>query len=390
MSLMRWLMGWVRFRVVTPKGGERFLNSCTRAKIYLWRVRPGKNGITACVRAGQYAALRKPARQAKVRLEIQKKRGLPLKLVHLRHRPGLVTGFVLFWVVLLGLGQCFWTVEVTGCKRIPENDLRQVLAEQGIAPGARKSGFSVKEVQTKLMKSFPQISWISINNHGADVDVQLTEKEEQPPVVDQNGWYHLRASESGTVVEMHVSEGTPVVKKGDGVIKGQLLVSAVVEDKEQKFMQLYHAAGTVIAETKHTLQAGVPFGLAQWQVCGQPAERRSLRVFGVQLPLSVQLPPQGQLMRTGEQTVVRLCGKELPLSFLREQLMPVRLVTRQRSRAEVEEEAKLLLDSREKTELHGVTVTKRSDTVKADKKGVTITRELICRENIAKEVKISQ
>lgn len=390
MGLTHWLTGWVRFRVVTPKGGERFLNCCTRAKIYIWRVRPGSKGITACVRAGQYAALRRPARQAKVRLQIQRKGGLPLKIAHLRHRPGLIAGFVLFWVALLALGQCFWTVEVTGCKNIPENELRQALAEQGVAPGVKKSGFSAKEVQTKMMEKFPQISWISVNNHGADVDVQLTEKDEQPPVADQNGWYHLRASENGIVVEMHVSAGSPVVKVGDGVIKNQLLVSAVVEDKEQKFMRLYHAAGTVIAETKHTLQVQVPFGLSQWQTCGQPAERRSLLVFGVQIPLSVELPPSGQLMRTGQQTAVRLCGKELPLSFLQEKLTPVRLATGKRSRAEVEKEAKQLLDSKEKTELSSASVTKRTDTVKADKNGVTVTRQLVCRENIAKEVKISQ
>lgn len=388
MWLTRWLVGWVRFRVVTPKGKEQFLNSCTRAGVYLWRVRPEAGGLTACVRAGQYAALRRPAKQAGVRLRLQKKRGLPFRLQHLRHRPGLVAGFALFWAVLLLLGQFFWTVEVTGCKQISEQALRQVLAEQGVAPGARKSSFSAKEIQTKLMERFPQISWISVNNHGADVDVQLTEKDAQPPVADQSGWYHLRATESGTVVEMHVSAGTPVVKVGDGVVKGQLLVSAVVENKEQNFLQLYHAAGTVIAETQHTLQVTVPFALSQWQVCGQPAQRSALLVFGVQIPLSVQLPPQGMLKRTGQQTAVRFCGRELPLSLLREQLTPVRYVTQRRSRAQVEQQARLLLNSKEKTELSGAQVTARSDTVRADAAGVTVTRRLTCRENIAKEVKL--
>lgn len=390
MSVMHWLTGWVRFQVVTPQGGERFLNGCTRAGLILWQVRPGKKGITACVRANQYHLLRVPARRAKIRLHILRRGGLPLKLNHLRNRPGLAAGFCLFWAVLIGLGQCFWTVEVGGCQTVSETALRASLAAQGVAPGKLKKGFCAKEIQLKIMEQFPQISWISINNHGGDIDVHLTEKDSAPPVADQTGWYQLRASQSGRIVEVHVTAGTAVVHSGDGVVRGQLLASAVVENKDEKFMRLYHAAGTVTAETKHTLQVTVPLDFAQWEVCGDSAERSFLQIFGMQIPLSIKLPPQGQLRRSGEVTVVRLCGKELPVSLMREELTPVRSAIHHRSRQQAEQQAKQLMAAREKSELAKAQITQRHDTVKVSAAGVTITRQFACRENIAEEVKISQ
>lgn len=390
MSVMHWLTGWVRFRVVTPKGGERFLNSCARFGIILWQVKPGEKGMTACVRAGQYKLLRRPAKRAKVRLHILKRRGLPLKLAHLRGRPGLVAAFALFWIVLFGLGQFFWTVEINGCKRIQEPALRTALAAQGVAPGIWKDNFSAKEIQLKIMKKYPQISWISINNHGSDVDVQLTEKDTAPPVADQKGWYELRASQNGKVTEIHVGAGTAVVKKGDGVVKGQLLVSAAVENKDEKFMQLYHAAGTVMAETTHTFQVSVPNHLTQWKTCSDSVERRSLRIFGIQIPLSVQLPPQGTLKRAGELTTVRLCGKEIPLSVMRETLTPIQRVIHRRNHQEMKQEAMRMLENREKADFSKAEIIKRKDSVKTSPTGITVTRQIKCRENIAEEVKISQ
>lgn len=389
MKLMRWLMGWVRFRIVSPHGGEIFLNCCTRAGIHLWQVRPGKKGMTACVRAGQYRVLRKPARQAHVRLRVQRRCGLPLKIAHLRGRPGLAAGAALFCVVLLGLGQFFWTVEISGCKSIPEKDIRSALQQQGIAPGCAKRGFSARAVQTRLMEKFPNISWVSVNDHGGDVYVQLTEKDEQPPVTDQRGWYQLQAVQSGVVVEMHIHAGTAKVQVGDGVSPGQLLVSPVVENKDEKFMALYHAAGTVIAQTSHTLTVQMPFAIQHWEPAGPSVERRALSVFGVQLPLSMQLSPKGKVQRSGERTAVHLCGKELPLTVTREVLTPVRQTVEKRTRRQAEAEAVKMLAVKEKTDLPGAKVVQHRDTVKEDKTGITVIRKLTCRENIAKEVKIA-
>ncbi|MCH3973071.1 MAG: sporulation protein YqfD [Oscillospiraceae bacterium] len=390
MKLTRWLLGWVRFRVLPPRGGERFLSCCMRGGVRLWQVRPGQKGMTACVQVKMYPKLRREARQARVRLQIVKRSGLPLKIARLRGRPGLVAGFALFWAVLLGLGQFFWTVEISGCRTIAEPALRAALAQQGAFPGAVRHGFSAKDVQTQLMQQFPRISWISINNHGGDLDVQLTENDERPPVADQSGWYELQAAENGVVLEMHIRAGTAKVQPGDGVSKGQLLVSPVVENKEEKFMALYHASGTVFAKTAHTLKVTVPFAARRREQTGAPAERKSLAVFGVQLPLSLGLPPQGSVVRTGEQTCVRLWGKELPLLFTREVLTPVREVSWRRTPQQAVQEARRLLRQKEKTELPGAAVLSRSDSVKTEKDGVTVTRSLFCRENIAKEVRISQ
>ena len=389
MRLMRWLRGWVRFQVEAPHGGERFLNSCTRAGLCLWGLRPGQNGLTACVRAGQYAALRMPARRAGVRLRVKKRCGLPFRTAHLCGRPGLYLGSTLFAVILLGLGQCFWTVEISGCRTVPEAALRAALAQQGVAPGALRQGFFAPTVQARLMQRFPQISWVSVNDHGCDADVQLTEKDDTPRVADQTGWYQLQATQSGTVVEMHINAGTAKVKVGDGIAKGQLLVSPVVEDKEQKFLELRHASGMVLAQTSHTLTVTVPYRYTQRQAAGTAVQRWGIEAFGVRLPLSWRLPPAGTVMRSGETTSLRLCGRTLPLCVVREELTPVCVCQKIYTRQQAQQRAARLLDGQEKTSLPGAAVVHRRDSARPEKTGVTVTRTLLCRENVAKEVKVS-
>ena len=390
MRLTQWLTGWAHWQVQNPEASTRFLNACARAHILIWELRPsaGGKGVSGTVRARDYRRLRPLAHRAGAKLRAGKRGGLPFWMQRLHGRPGLLVGGVAFFLLLGILSQYFWTVEITGCQSISESDLRAALAAQGVAPGHLKRGFYARDVQTTLTKQFPQIAWITVNDRGSDADVRLQEKDAAPKLPNQSGWYSLRAAQSGTVVELRVTAGTAVVKVGEGVLKGQLLVSSVVEDEQEQTQILRHAAGQVIAETHHTLEARAPLTVSTWEPAGELVRRRALELFNARLPLSWTLPPDGDVTRTAVRTSLSIDGHVLPAAILEETLTPVRATQHKRTQKEAEAEALADLSRQEQALGKEVAVTGRKDSVKVDGNEVLITRDATCRENIAVEVPI--
>ena len=383
--LVQWLFGWVAWEVQNPAAGERFLNCCARARLSLWNLKPGEGGkgVSGRMRVRDYRHIRPLARKAGARLRAGKRRGLPFLWNRLRGRPGLLFGGAAFFALLCAFSQCFWTVEVTGCRAIPETALRAALAEFGVAPGAPKAAFSPNAVQAALMRRFPQLAWVTVNDRGSDADVRLLEKDAAPQVFDDEGFCSLRAAKSGTVVEMHIWAGTPTVKVGEGVLSGQLLVSSVVESESTGEWRMRHAAGQVIAETTQVLRADVPLQKEVAVPQGEPVKRRSLELFGARIPLSWRLAPDGAYTARGVRTSLSVYDRLLPAAVLEETLQPVSVITQPRTREEAEALAREELARQEAALGAGVEITAREDRVRVTDEAVTVERTLTCREDIA-------
>lgn len=77
-----------------------------------------------------------PLRQkAGMRMKIVKKSGLPFLLSKNRVHAGLAVGAVCFILITAALSGRIWTVNVTGCETVPEEDIRETVERFGVYPG---------------------------------------------------------------------------------------------------------------------------------------------------------------------------------------------------------------------------------------------------------------
>ena len=82
--------------------------------------------------------------------------------------------------------------------------------------------------------------------------IEVRERIPAPQVENDTTPRNILASQDGTILSLKVYEGEAAVKKGEAVLKGDLLISSVVTNKDLS-VSFKHARGVAIAQTRHTV-----------------------------------------------------------------------------------------------------------------------------------------
>lgn len=389
-AIVRWLLGWLGFEVIPgiPGSAERFLNLVARRGISLWKIGKTDGRCRACVGVRQYRALRPSARKAGVRLRVKKRSGLPFFVKKLSRRKGIVAGVAAFFLITWGLSQYVWSVNVTGGGQIPPERVIAAASEMGLEPGTLRSRVDVHALQQQLMLEFPDVAWLSVNTHGCCVTVSFEEKTKVPDIVDQKKVCNLKASASGQVLRLEVYAGESQVKVGDAVVEGQLLVSGILEDAQGN-TQLRHASGRVIAGTVKSLTAEIPMKQTISEPTGKEIIRRSVKLFGVELPLTFVGTPDGNYKKEMiKEPLVSQNGTVLPVSLYTEvwKEQTQREITLTEQEAKTQAEKKLM--SMRKESWRDIRIESEQTVGKVENSKYKLTTTVRCEENIAVESEI--
>lgn len=245
-GILRWLRGYVIFEAV-GRFPERLINLALVNDITL--VRPvGKKGmLTAQVSVNDYRQLCRMRKKAMVRLKIKKKTGFPFILHKNRKRKGLALGTLIFAVLIYILSGFIWSIEINGNNAISIYEIQKDLRENGIYIGASKKNINVTETERKLELKSGHIAWISVNITGSTADVEISESYDMPEIVDKTKPCNLKAKKTGQILKMNVKEGQKSAAVGDGVAKGQMLVSGVMDIGDTGTSRFVHSEGEIYA-----------------------------------------------------------------------------------------------------------------------------------------------
>lgn len=385
LKITRWLIGYVRFSVM---GGspESFFNSCARAGVYLWNI-SSRQSSGACVSLGRYRRLRPYARKAGCRLRVRERHGFPFLFRRAWKHSGLFAGAAVSVVILILLSMHVWCVELVGNSDLDTGTLLNALSAEGLYSGAKKSAVDTGRIEQKMMLLFPRIGWISINTQGCMMQVCLQEKTDRPDIVEQNRPCNLKASATGQIVSLRIFSGTALVKKGDAVVAGQLLVSGVVEDQFGGVM-LKHASAEIMADTTRAFETQIPTDQNIRETTGSLVTRRSLQIFGAHLPLTFVGKPKGDYEMSGTRTDLRLFGTLLPVSLFEEDWTGMKTVPVTLTRAQALRQAQEQLDEYEKNLPQRTRVLSVRWKDRTESRKLFYTAVLQCEENIAKESEI--
>lgn len=92
-----------------------------------------------------------------------------------RVHAGLAVGAVCFVLITAALSGRIWTVNVTGCETVSEEDIRETVERLGVYSGMRKKQLDTHAVAEDAMSALPEISWLSVNIVGCSVNVDVRE-----------------------------------------------------------------------------------------------------------------------------------------------------------------------------------------------------------------------
>ena len=199
-------------------------------------------------------------------------------LRRLVRRPGLLFGLVLSLALYFLLTGMVWEVRITSGSDIDEDTVLSELAEAGLYEGARLKTLDPDTLVSNFLLIDEEIAFASVHLNGTVAEVELIAKsrgEELTPVPPP---CNIVAARDAVVTDMTVFTGKQVVKPGQTVAAGDLLVSGVISDVGgTRFLP---AAACVMGQVEDTLTAEVPLRTTGTYVTSTRPVSLSLTVFG--------------------------------------------------------------------------------------------------------------
>lgn len=279
---------WKGYLKIDIRGNAlgRFISQISELGILLWNIEYlSYDHYRGCIYKDDYNKLRPLLRKRRCQVKILEKRGFPFFLLKIRKRLFLLFGIILF-IVIFQVGASFlWSFEIVGLENIEEEVIIGALREAGIKIGSPKKEIDLKEIENYLLQKLPAISWIDLSWQGTRLYIDLVEKR----LVEPAGKGAIVASKDGIITKLIVLKGQAVIKEGDTVTAGQLLILPGKDGEARGIVNAeiwYEARGEsslsdrVIVNTgKHRTYWGLKIGgkLIRLHRAGPPYEQYRLK-----------------------------------------------------------------------------------------------------------------
>lgn len=377
LKFLRFISGYVSF---SARGGfpERFINLCRLNRINLWELKSVNSVICACTDCSGYKKLRKAAKKSGMRVRIEKKHGLPFFLNRHSHRAGVLAGMCFCAAVICILSTRVWSVDVVGNVNVPEEQIVEVFEGLGVKRGVSGNKVDIIAVENAALQQIDELSWVNINFNGCAAVIEVREREKIPDVQEEKP-SEIVAARDGQIVILRPFNGTQEQKIGNAVLKGDLLISGIRENRDLT-VSFCRAKGYVVARTNRKLDCEVKKEFtAEKSVAGRNSYVLEFLNFSIPLGKSSE-------KFYAEKTELKINGVTLPFALIRrseavKESVAVKLTDEQaqllaglRFFEQCSEEFRYL-----KTESEKITADTQQD-------GCTFSGEFVCIENIGREI----
>ena len=276
-SLLHFLTGSRTLRIGVSFAGE-LMNLCRQYGFVYWNLR--FCGEYLCLDASLTTSqkIAEACRERGISTVIEKERGLPVLLFRYRHRLGLAVGALCFAGIIFLSGRVLWGIEIDGNRSMSDEEVLSELRECGLTLGCSLSELDTEVLENRVLISSDEISWISVNLIGTVAHVELREVEELPSEEPSLDAANLVAARSGTIELLENIRGSVMVKPGDVVSEGELLVSGL-SDMADGGVRYRIAKGQVWARTERDFLIEIPFSYQQKRYTGRKKTQISLIFF---------------------------------------------------------------------------------------------------------------
>lgn len=280
--LLKYILGYVK---ITVEGYyiERFINICTTSKILIWNLKREK-GIKLHLNIGiqDYYRAIKIAKKLKCKVKIEKKRGLPFILNRYRKRKIFVISLFVILIALYTSSNYVWNIEIRVEDNMQLDNILEDVKMAGLDTGMKKDKINVEEITNKIRLSRDDISWIGIELKGTNAIVKVVKAKEAPEIIDEKDYCNIVAKKSGTITKIIAQNGTALVKPGDEVEEGQVLIQGTMEGKYTG-IRYVHSLGEVEAIVKYEKTEKISLKKEENVKTGNKEEKYQIKINNFQI-----------------------------------------------------------------------------------------------------------
>lgn len=271
--------------------------------------------------------------EGKVRYRISNPRGVYGVLLQNKNRIGMFIGFIIFTVMLFFSNDIVWDVRIEGADGEEESKILRELSSVGLEVGKRWSKLDKSQIEIDMLNSSESVAWLNINRRGTVAYVKVSDKiiyqdEEKP-----SGYASIVAVRDCVIEQITVESGYPMVKKGESVRAGEVLISGVIPTELGG--GFCYAAGEVIGRYSEEISVSVA-GTVSEKVYSEPIlSRTSINFFGKNINIFEKYGHSEVECDIIEKTEHVTVGKRLPISVCKTYIQPYETESRNLSDDEI-------------------------------------------------------
>ena len=287
--LLSYVLGYVNIEV---EGYfiERFINICNSKKIFLWNMKR-KHSTIIRVNIGirDFKKIKEIAKKTKCRVKIQKKRGIPFILHKYKKRKIFAIFFILLIISVIALSNFVWNIEVIGNDKISAEEIIKDLADDNFKVGTSKTNLNTKNIIDKIRLKRSDLAWMGIEIKGTNAIVKIVEADLKPDIIKEEEYCNIVATKDAMIVKINAQNGTAVVKEGDIVTKGTVLIQGWLEGQFTG-IRYVHANGEVQAKVWYSQKISVPLKQIKKVKTGKEENKYSVRINNFEINLAKGVP----------------------------------------------------------------------------------------------------
>ena len=227
-------------------------------------------------------------KKTKCRVKIKNKKGLPFIFNKYKKRKIFLLLLAICIATIIALSNFIWNIEITGTNKINKDEIMQILEETNFKVGTLKSKADTKEAINKIRLERDDVAWVGIDIKGTNAVVEIVEADEKPEIINEEEYCNLVASKDGIISKVNAANGTPLVKEGDVVKKGDILVAGWLEGKYTG-TRYVHATGSVEARVWYSQKEKVPLKQIEKEYTGETETKYSLNINNFKINLYKRL-----------------------------------------------------------------------------------------------------
>lgn len=256
-SLWNYFRGYVIIKI-EGLGLEKFINICISEQIYLWDInRINYTTLEAKVGIKGFKSIRKIIRRTGCKVYISKKNGYPFWFNRVKKRKMLLLGAFFSLSFLIIILSFVYRIEVEGNHVVSNEDIVNTLQESGLRIGSNRYRIDLREIENNVLLEINELSWVGIEINGITAKIKVVEKTFPPEKIDKDKPTNVVARANGVVHKVIARNGDAIVKEGDIVEPGDILITGIVQRQNLEAPMYVHAYGEVFAKTYYEITKSI-------------------------------------------------------------------------------------------------------------------------------------
>lgn len=221
----------IRF-TLKPLNAEKKLNALQKQDIQTLDIEKSDTALRFTTEAKYQKQVREILEQNSPEIESENI-GISRLISFFRIRIALLVGICLSLVLVFIFSNVLINYEINGLKSIQEREIIDLLKQNGYNIGCTKNALDLDDIQPIILSHFERVAFVSAVFVGNTLVLNLKEQDYDSSL-DPNTFTAIYADQTGVVTDIQTLQGTPLVKSGDIVQKGDMLIAPYVQNKGQK------------------------------------------------------------------------------------------------------------------------------------------------------------